>query len=371
MNLQTILRKKIESIMENGEKKPFFSVESLLYASSLIYGSVVKSRRFLYQTGILKPKRLPCKVISIGNITVGGTGKTPMTIYVADVVKRLGYQVVVISRGYKGGSEKPGGIVSNGRKFFMGAEAAGDEPFMMAKRLKNIPVVVGKNRFEAGELSIREFNPDVVVLDDAFQHLKLFRDINIVLLDYRYPFGNHHLIPRGILREPISSVNDGDAYILTRADAPDSDSIASPILERMKRPFFRSFHVPSAYSTNREMSEIHDPEYLKGRRGYAFSGIARNSDFRRTIDMLGCDIVGFSEFPDHYRYAGNDLEQISERAKKAGAEVLITTEKDYVRIHQMRTWPVELVVIGIRTSFGDQSDAFHDFIHKRLTDFPG
>lgn len=119
------------------------------------------------------------------------------------------------------------------------------------------------------------------------------------------------------------------------------------------------------------MSEIHDPEYLKGRRVYAFSGIARNSDFRRTIDRFGCDVVGFSEFPDHYRYANNDLEQISVRAKKAGAEALITTEKDYVRIDQMRTWPVELVVIGIRTSFGDQSDAFHDFIHKRLTASPG
>ncbi len=222
------IKQKIKAIMTDEGKSRLLSFESFLFVISLLYGGVVKLREFFYKKKMLKSERLPCKVISVGNVTVGGTGKTPMTIYVAELLNRLGYKVAILSRGYKGGAEKTGGIVSDGRTIFMEPDMSGDEPFMLAAKLKNTPVIVGKNRFEAGMLAIKKFKPDIIVLDDAFQHLKLVRDINLVLSDCRRPFGNTHMLPRGTLREPLSALLRGDAFILTRSDAPMSAHSETP-----------------------------------------------------------------------------------------------------------------------------------------------
>ncbi|HDL07382.1 MAG TPA: tetraacyldisaccharide 4'-kinase, partial [Desulfobacteraceae bacterium] len=194
------IKKKIETYMTDKGKRQIFSFGTILFVLSLIYGSIIRLRRIFYEKKILLPKKLPCKTISIGNLTVGGTGKTPMTIHVAHLVEKLGYKTAVISRGYKGKAEKNGGIVSDGRTIFMGQDEAGDEPFMMATKLKKVPVIVGQNRFEMGMLALKEFKPDVIIFDDAFQHLRLTRDIDLVLIDSIDPFGNKHLLPRGILR---------------------------------------------------------------------------------------------------------------------------------------------------------------------------
>ena len=347
--------------MTGNEQGRLFSFESFLLMVSLVYGGAVRLREAFYKNSILKPKKLPCFVISIGNLTVGGTGKTPMTIYMAKLIKSLGYKVAIISRGYKGGAEKTGGIVSNGHTVLMESDKAGDEPFMMASKLKDIPVVVGQNRFEAGCLAIQEFNPDVIVLDDAFQHLNLKRDIDIVLLDCGRPFGNAHLLPRGILREPISALKRGDAFVLTRSDsAPDYTRQA--FMDKIKnlapgRPVFRSFHVPN---------QTFAPDLLYGRRVVAFSGLARNNDFRRTVESLKCDLIDFFEFPDHHKYTEMDLQTIMQSSINAQAEFILTTEKDYVRIPGKTSWPVELVVVGIELSFENDKNAFIDFIKNRL-----
>ena len=355
------IRKKIETIMTGNRKDRLFSFESFLFMISLVYGGIVKLRKFCYKTGIVKSKRLPCTVISIGNITVGGTGKTPMTIKVAKTVRRLGYKVAIISRGYKGGAEKTGGIVSNGHTIFMEPEKAGDEPFMMAAKLENIPVVVGQNRYKAGRLAIKEFNPDVIVLDDAFQHLNLKRDIDIVLLDCGCPFGNAYLLPRGILREPISALKRSDAFVLTRSDSV-SDYIRQAFMDKIEnlapgRPVFKSFHVPN---------QNFAPDLLHGRRVVAFSGLARNNDFRRTVESLKCDLIDFFEFPDHHKYTEMDLQTIIQSSINAQAEFILTTEKDYVRISGKTSWPVELIIIGIELSFENDENAFIDFIKNRL-----
>lgn len=354
--------------MKNDDNHPVVSLASLLYPISLAYGGAMNLRSTLYRKGILKIKRLPCKVISIGNITVGGTGKTPMTIYVAELVRRLGYEVAVISRGYKGGSETTGGIVSNGRTIFMHARAAGDEPYLMAKTLDHVPVLVGKNRYDTGMLAKREFDPEVIVLDDAFQHMPLFRDIDIVLLDYQHPFGNHYLLPRGVLREPISSLRRGDAFVLTRTVDSESDTAAHRWISMRKKPLFRAIHIPYVHGPVQAVSELKNRDCLKGRRVYAFSAIAGNSNFRQTIKTLGCDVIGYSEFPNHYGYSIKDLNQIGILAKAAKADVIMTTEKDYVRIGQGVVWPVELAVVGIRISLRDEKKAFDEFIKKRLAD---
>lgn len=374
------IKKKIENIMTGEGESSFSSVEFLLFILSLSYGGLVKLRSAAYQRGIIKPKKLSCKVISIGNITVGGTGKTPMTIYMAELLQRLGYDVVVISRGYKGELEKIGGIVSNGKKVLMGPEKAGDEPFMLAGRLKNIPVIVGKNRFEAGMQAVKKFNPDVIVLDDAFQHLKLKRDIDLVLLDSNSPFGNLNLLPRGILREPLSVLLRADALIMTRSGRASEAEMEKSLFGLKEfiqsSPFFKTSHAPYAYIVKKgkhipfesiSMSSfLYDFNFLKDRRVFAFAGIARNDDFLHTVKKFKCDITDFLRFEDHHKYSDNDLNRIFSLAEKENVEFLITTEKDYARIAYRVKWPVDLLVAGVEISFGKDDKVFNDFIKERL-----
>jgi len=368
-------------IMTCEGKRHFSFFESLLYFISIHYHGLVKFRAALYEKKIIKSQRLPAAVISIGNITVGGTGKTPMTLYMAELVKKLGYEVVVISRGYKGELEKTGGIVSNGKTVLMGPEKAGDEPFMLACRLKNIPVVVGKNRFQAGMQAIKKFKPDVIVLDDAFQHLKIKRDIDLVLLDSDNPFGNLHLLPRGVLREPLSALLRADAVIMTRSGRASETEMEKPLAGLKEfiqsRPVFKTSHIPYAYIVKKEKyvsfenistsSFLRDFNFLKDRRVLAFAGIARNDDFLRTVESFKCDIADFLGFDDHHRYSDNDLNRMFRLAEKANVEFLITTEKDYARVSNRTPWPNDLVVVGIEISFiNDDSNAFADFIKINL-----
>jgi len=358
----------------------FSSFGVLMFILSLFYGRLVKFRLKAYDRGIIKSKKLPCKVISIGNITVGGTGKTPMTIYVAELVQRLGYVVAVISRGYKGELEKTGGIVSNGKTVLMGPEKAGDEPFMLAGRLKNIPVIVGKDRFEAGMQAVKNFNPDVIVLDDAFQHLKLKRDINLVLLDAKYPFGISHLLPRGILREPPSSLLRSDAFILTRSDCASESALENSLSGLKKsiqsKPVFKTSHVPYAYIVKKgnlapfesisRNSFFYDFDFLRARRVFAFAGIARNDNFRRTIEGFKCIVAGFLEFPDHHGYSETDFNTVLRLAKEANVEFLLTTEKDHARIAHRMTWSIDLAVVGINIFFESDEKAFSEFVKNRI-----
>jgi tetraacyldisaccharide 4'-kinase len=372
----SLIKQKIEAIIKSREKSGFPSFAAFLFLLSRIYGGAVRLRGFLYRNGFLKSKKLPCKTISVGNITVGGTGKTPMVIYLTALIKELGYAPAILSRGYKGRAEKSGGIVSNGRTVLMSQEMAGDEPFMLAQTAK-VPVLVGQNRFKSGMLAVKAFQPDVIVLDDAFQHLKLFRDIDLVLLDYRHPFGNGYLLPRGPLREPLSSLVRGHGFIFTRSDDSASpDSMLSVFTSRS----FKAVHLPyisrvvkAEEKGNRTfskspVSDQYDTEILKGCRSFAFSGIANNQDFRNTAESMGFKIEGFSEFPDHYPYSAEDFSQILHSAASVSADILLTTEKDYARIGHRMKCPFDLVVIGIKISFGEDENAFRNFIQKRLAD---
>jgi len=368
---------KIKTIITKDEKDRLFSFESFLSVLSIIYGRAIKLKEFCHKNKILKSKELPCKVISIGNITAGGTGKTPMTIKTAQILKNLGYKTAVISRGYKGSAEKTGGIVSNGQNIFMKPEEAGDEPFMMAAKLKNIPVVVGQDRYRAGMLAIKKFNPDVIVLDDAFQHIKLKRNVDIVLLDCNSPFGNSHLLPRGILREPPSSLSRADALIITRFNFA-SDQIRQTTIDKIKstahgKQIFISSHVPNIYKPVKNKDNILSmnlqpcaPDFLHKRRIIAFSGLAQNNNFRKSVKTLKCNLINFLDFPDHHNYTETDLKTIIKTAVDAEAEFILTTEKDYVRILSRTSWPIELVVVGIELSMGDDESSFINFIKNRL-----
>jgi tetraacyldisaccharide 4'-kinase len=345
----------------------------LLYLLSCLYGAVLKGRKTLYRRQLLKTKKLPCRVVSIGNLTVGGTGKTPMSIYVARLIEKLGYKVAVISRGYKGGAEKNGGIVSDGRRICMTPEMAGDEPYLLAQSLNGIPVLVGRDRFKSGMVAIGAFGVDVVVLDDAFQHIRLERDIDLVLLNNRRPFGNTHLLPRGTLREPADALLRCDAVILTRS--PKETTATGETIRKIAslRPVFRSRHVPviarvidSKETAGQTAPPEMGPDGLKQLRVFAFSGLADNRNFRDSLAETGCQLLGFSGFPDHHPYTGQDLADILQSARQAGAEALATTEKDFTKIFGRINWPLKLVVIGVQASFGVEETDFRDFIQNRL-----
>ena len=378
--------KKIEQVMHGSPKNNFF-FRYFLYLISLFYSGTVKAREISYKKSIIRSKRLPCIVVSIGNLTLGGTGKTPMTIYTAQLVKQLGYKVVIISRGYKGSAEKSGTIVSDGQTIFSGPETAGDEPFLMALRLKDIPVVVGKNRFKAGMTAVKEFDPDVLILDDAFQHLQLERDINVVLLDHKSPLGNTFLLPRGALREPVSSLLRGDLFVFTRFDLRfniESNSFDSMLLKQFirKKPVLNSSHKPYIFGVAKKNRSIclddlkacsgifnkkYDPAFLKGQRVFVFSGLANNNGFYSSVAALKCDITDFFKYPDHHFYSDKELEAISRTAIENKVDFILTTDKDYVKIACRISWPVDLVVIGVKISFQDPL-VFNNFIKKRLVE---
>lgn len=304
-----------------------------------------------------------------------------MTMYLAQEVKQLGFKVAVVSRGYRGGAESQGGIVSDGNSIQMGPQLAGDEPYMIARSLGEIPVIVGKNRFAAGMLAHQKFRPDVIVLDDGFQHLRLKRDIDLVLLDYTQPFGNAHLLPRGTLREPVSALARSHACILTRHRTGRSDAATASIDMINKyapqNPLFTSTHesyyykvksgarIPAKGVDDRQPCPETDRSIEESTFG--FSGIARNPDFQDTVKSLGFNTQGFLEFSDHHHYTEQDLNDIQSRAEKSGSRQLITTEKDLVRLSPLNPFPMDLVAVGVRVSLGDDRPEFLSFIQKQLS----
>ncbi|MEW6674004.1 MAG: tetraacyldisaccharide 4'-kinase [Thermodesulfobacteriota bacterium] len=366
------LTNKIQSVI-TGDNRGFSPLHFPLYLLSYLYGTAIKWRGILYRQGLLKTKKLPCRVVSIGNVTVGGTGKTPMTIYMARLTQQLGYRVAVISRGYKGGAEKKGGIVSDRESIRMTPETAGDEPYLLAESLAGIPVLVGRDRFRSAMTAIQVFGSDVVVLDDAFQHIGLERDIDLVLLDGRRPFGNGHLLPRGPLREPDEALRRCDAVILTRCSNENTTTVEKVRNRTSEQPVFRSWHVPMiarVTGSNRSAGGTPppglSPDGLKQARVFAFCGLADNRNFRDSLTEMGCRLAGFRGFPDHHPYTDGDLAGILRSARESDAGILATTEKDFTKISGRINWPQALVVIGVRVSFKEEESAFREFIRTRL-----
>ncbi len=373
------LRRKIERVMVTDGPFGRLSLASGLAVVARVYAAAVTLRAGAYRSGRLTSRKLPCKVISVGNMTTGGTGKTPMTLYLAERLHRSGWRAAVVSRGYKGGLEKSGGIVSDGRQVVTTPAAAGDEPFLLASRLLNaaVPVVVGRNRYEAAMLAVRHFAPDIVILDDGFQHLQLARDINLVLLDARRPFGNGHLLPRGILREPLSALSRGDIFILTRTAEKYKRTAVDHLRHIVgERPVYTASHKPflskwvPAVSHHRQVPTdartAVELRSLRGKRVFGFAGIAGNDGFKETLTTLGCDLAGFAGFADHHRYSIADLAALLQAAGQSGADLICTTEKDYTRFAEHLSWPVDLAVVGIRMSLGGCQAAFEADLVSRL-----
>jgi len=366
------VEKRITDISALDFQAKTLSFENLLVFFSRIYAMAVKGRSWLYKKKIAGSKRLPCYVISIGNIVAGGSGKTPMAIYIAKLVKELGLRPVVVSRGYGGRLEGVGGIVGNGEKVLVGPLDAGDEPFMMAGMLL-FPVVIGKDRFRAGLMAIRAFDPDVIILDDGFQHLKLVRDLDIVLVDATRPLGNGRLLPAGRLREPPWAIKErADIVVFTRCANGRlelSDSFSDAFKEVIfEKPLFmtrhRQFLVCHRVIGSRVENRQANLEIIAGKRALLFSGISDNPGFRRGVESMGVYVKGHLEFMDHHLYKSDDISRIDKAARDKDVELLITTEKDYARLHRELTWNFDLAVIGIKIEFMADKDGFIEHIRK-------
>lgn len=365
------LEKKVGDISNRNYNPGLFSFEWFLVGISYLYGFGVRVRIRLFQKGIFKQKTLPCFVISVGNIVVGGAGKTPMAIYVANVLKDMGKHPVVVSRGYKGKYKTDAVIVSDGNGIFSDAEMSGDEPMMMARR-SAFPVVVGKDRFKAGMKAMAAFSPDVIILDDGFQHLKLKRDLDLLLLDYLNPLGNNRFLPAGRLREtPQISAQRADALIFTRS--PDKDEPAGAVKDVLRHfpgcPWFKTFHIPFVFKhivhDENSKQDITDVAGLKGKTALLFSGLAKNRAFAHAMKESGVNILDHLEFKDHYRYKDSDFLRINTAAKQLCADLILTTEKDWAKLDPGIKWALDVIVIGIRIEFEDPQQ-FEYLLNSRL-----
>ena len=360
--------KNIHKIMYEETESSFLSWA--LFVLSRLYGAGVRLRLFAHKIGLLKSKSLPCVVVSIGNLTAGGSGKTPMTLFLVRLLQKLGRRVAVVSRGYKGGAEKKGGIASDGKKILMSCEDSGDEPLMIARRLAGTPVMVGHDRFRSGTMAMDRFGAQALVLDDAFQHIQLNRDLNIILIDGQRFLGNRHLLPRGPLREPISSMRRADAVIFTKTgDEKDPDVLAikAGLDVFPGTPVFVCSHIPRIINQGGGKMAGSDPDFLNGKRLFAFSGIAVNDDFRQTLLSMGGRLDDFREFPDHHDYTDQELSDLLEAAEAKNVDFISTTEKDYARIAHRISWANRLIPVGVDISFGDDAEKFARFIKTRLT----
>jgi len=297
-------------------------IKAILFFLSLAYGMSVRLVSFFC---LLKPISFNCTVISVGNITWGGTGKTPLVEYIACLLKEHGHKVAILSRGYK--RETGSGSIS-------ACSSLGDEPYMLEKALKDIPIVVDSNRVRAARLALSMYSPDTIILDDGFQQWKIKKDLEILVIDAGNPFGSSHLIPRGILREPLSSLKRPDIFVLTKADFAlgierlrDYLSVINP-----RAQIAESIHLPVSFYKVGQPQENFNPDKFKAISAASISAIGDPDSFKNLLKKLGINILMSFDFEDHYSYRESDIKDIIGKVRKCGFDTIVTTEKDSVKL---------------------------------------
>jgi len=332
--ISVITKEYLQDIMYARRRAPL--AEAVLFMLSVLYGFAVRLRRIFYGLGLLPRRKLPVRVISVGNLTLGGTGKTPTVIHIAGMLSTRHRRPVVLSRGYGRKNESELVLVSDGDQVLVGAGSGGDEPVLIATRLSGVPVVAGKDRYRSGLFALERFNPDTVILDDGFQHLRLRRDADIVLVDATDAFGNGKLFPAGILREPLSALGRADAVLITRADrATDLEALKAALQQHTRARIFTSHQEPREL-VDSVSGDITPLSALRNTAALVFSGIARPASLSALLSSLGASIKEEMIFPDHYEYDRSDLAAIYQKAADHRVSLIITTEKDAVRLKDLR-----------------------------------
>ena len=303
-------------------------------------------------------------VISIGNLTMGGTGKTPMVRYVAELLQQHGLQPVIVSRGYGGRASGPINIVSDGRQLLLSAQEAGDEPRMLAEMLPGVAVLTGQKKAGVAQFAEKQKYGDVVVLDDGFQHLALNRNVNLVLFNARKPLGNGRVFPGGDLREPFNALNRADAFILT---GMEDAALERKDLKRKlqndfpEKPVFEGYYNQSIMLVKgQEMVQAENVEQVKF---LGFCGIARPEAFLDSVRREGLHLNGFKAFKDHHHYTSDDIVNLIKLAEKNAAEAFLTTDKDFVKIRNQMPVSLKLYILSRRLSVSEELDGF---LQKKL-----
>lgn len=302
---------------------------SVLNFLSFLYYLVIEIKLFLYEKKIIRQHSLKTKVISIGNITLGGTGKTPAVIEIASLFQNR--KVAILSRGYKSKYEHEMAVVSDGTKILLKEKEAGDEPYLLAKRLPTVPIIIGKNRVKSAKYAIDKFGTEIIILDDGFQHWQLKRDLDIVLIDGKNPYGNTHLFPRGILREPIKNLKRANIFIITKIDQCLN---RTKIIQDLKNvnpqaPILESIHKPVKF-IGLDSKEEYPLEFVKNIDIVALSSIGDPDSFEVILKkIVGKNFIHLT-FPDHYAYTKKDVNKLIDYLH--GVNFIITTEKDIVKL---------------------------------------
>jgi len=343
----------------------FFALAPLGWA----YSAVMRVRALMYRKGLFLRRRLPCRVLSVGNLTAGGTGKTPMVVYLCRRLTAMGLRVAVLTRGYKGAREGETLVVSDGNGMVIDPCEYGDEPALLSYLLPDVPVVMGADRYNAGLLAIERFSPDAVVLDDGFQHMALERDLDILLADALHPFGNGSVIPAGYLREPSCAAARADIVVLTRSDRVSQAELDVSMDAVRKaaagRPVITAVHAPATLRNVWGGGEA-NTEDLGGRSVFGFSGIADPASFALILKSLGAKIAGLRNFPDHHGYTSGDVVSLAAMASGAGAELLVTTEKDAVKLKNLPKPDMDALEVGVELRVNRGEELLDGLLRERI-----
>jgi tetraacyldisaccharide 4'-kinase len=369
----------IDVIMGRREGTAAALAGAFLQVCSYFFNGIVQFRLWLYRNRILRDQPLGCLVVVVGNLTVGGTGKTPIVEMFAKALRDRGRKVAILSRGYKSKTppfwqkwwfwlnhtdEAPPRVVSDGDKVLLDSEFAGDEPFMLARNLPGVVVLVDKNRVTSGAYAIKHFGCDTLILDDGFQYLPLKGRLNLLLVDKTNPFGNGFMLPRGILREPIKHLQRASYVFLTKSRGHRDEE-----LETMIHHFNPGVEIIECAHKPQYLQNISTPERLPlaalaGRHIGAFSGIAAPESFEAFLRETGAILSSTHRFLDHYRFTPEDLANVFGEAQEAGAELMITTEKDAVRIAADETIPLPCYYLRLEIEILRGADDFRDAVEK-------
>ena len=345
-------------IISPNRKWYWFPVFWLLRFISFFYLLGHHFRLWAYRWGIFPQRSLDCRVISVGNLTLGGTGKTPFVMMIAETLRGNGFKPAILTRGYGGKSKKPVNVVCDGKTLLLPPDQVGDEAVMMAEKLKNVPIVTGSDRFQTGRFALENYEIDTLIMDDGFQHLALRRDLDILLCDHKRPLGNNNLFPAGELREPASEMRRADMVCFTRF-------LGGPI--KFSQKYLGSIPQIKAHFRldsliNMESGEVCDVEILKNQPVVAFCGIANPEGFRQILQDTHAQLKVFKTFPDHYEYSLNDIKQLESQALAEGGKLMLLSEKDAVKLKGMKfSLPFYKVVIDLEILEG------REIFNKQIT----
>ena len=355
---------------------------AVLLLASRVYRIVTQFRIWLYDKRVIRNHALGCLVVSIGNLSCGGTGKTPVVEVFAKTLSAKGRKVAILSRGYRSKKhsvwykfrhmfdqqklEVPPKIVSDGKNLLLDSMYAGDEPYMLASNLKNVAVLVDKDRVKSGLFAIKNYGTDVLILDDGFQYLMLKPHINIVLVDSTDPFGNGHVLPRGILREPIKNIRRADYIFLSKSNGSPRLRHLKAFLRRHNRraEIIECCHQPKYIEHVFNRGDQAPLERLRGAKVAALSAIAVPASFERFLTSLGAELVLTRSFADHHRYTQQEIIDFINDAKEAGAELIMTTEKDAVRIPNLDRQDIPLYFLRVEINILSGRESFDQCISR-------